>query len=242
MKRIKIVLALVASLFLMTGCVKYNTTMEVKKDKSMDFTIIYAMDTSSLGDLQEDDSSNETLTAEQKAEFEKKGYKIEEYSEGNYKGVKLVYSVKNIDDVSKEGDFNLTLSDMIKEDSDKNTFFAIKKDFLKNTYKANYNFEVVDKNDEDYDPSYDATYKQMLPSMDLKFVVTLPDKAKSNNATSVNSNTYTWELNKDLSTNINFEFEMYNMTNIILVAGIAILLFVIILVIIILLATKKKKA
>ena len=30
-------------LILSSGCVKYNVTMDIKKDKSMDFNIIYAI-------------------------------------------------------------------------------------------------------------------------------------------------------------------------------------------------------
>ena len=37
-------------LFIMTGCVKFNANMDIKKDKSMKFEIIYALDASYFGE------------------------------------------------------------------------------------------------------------------------------------------------------------------------------------------------
>ena len=39
MKKIKYLLMLCIFTIISTGCVKYNANMEIKKDKSMDFTI-----------------------------------------------------------------------------------------------------------------------------------------------------------------------------------------------------------
>ena len=38
MKKIKYLLLLCTISFLFTGCVKFNATMDIKKDKSMDFS------------------------------------------------------------------------------------------------------------------------------------------------------------------------------------------------------------
>jgi hypothetical protein len=239
MKKFKLLFSIVTVLFLMTGCVKYNATMEIKKDKSMDLKIIYALDTSSFGDLAEEDvstNSTETISKEQKAELEKKGYKVSEYKDDKYNGVELTYSIKNIDDASKEEEFEVKLSDMLNENSDNNHFFVIKKGFLKNTYKAVYKFETSDSSSSD-----GLDMSEYLKAMDLNFTVKLPSNAKSNNATKVDGTTYTWDLTKNTTSDINFEFEIYNMTNIYILCGIAALLVIVIIALIIL-CTKKKKA
>ncbi len=49
-KLVKILMSLLL-VFGLTGCVKYTTSMEVKKDKSVTLEVIYAMDTSAMEDL-----------------------------------------------------------------------------------------------------------------------------------------------------------------------------------------------
>ena len=243
MKKIKLLFAVCASLFLMTGCIKYNATMEVKKDKSMDFSIIYAMDMSSLDGMGDDISSSEeeTIDEEQKKELEKQGYKVEDYKEGNYKGSKITVSFDNIDDVSKEDDFNLDLSGMLDKDSDNKHFFVVKKGFLKNTYKAVYKFDTNNSDEESSETTMDMT--PYLKNMDLKFTVKLPNAANSNNATSVDGTTYTWDLTQQAKSDINFEFDMWNMTNVYIIIGAAVLLLVAIIVVVVLVvASSKKKA
>ena len=40
MKKYFKLIVVIGCLFLVTGCVKYNATMDIKKDKSMDFSMI----------------------------------------------------------------------------------------------------------------------------------------------------------------------------------------------------------
>ena len=49
-KNIKFTILLILLVISLTGCVKFNSTMEIKKDKSMDYKIIYAFDKSLFGD------------------------------------------------------------------------------------------------------------------------------------------------------------------------------------------------
>ena len=242
MKKIKFMFAIVLSLFLMTGCIKYDATMEVKKDKSMDFKIIYAMDMSMLGDLNDTSSSSSNsklINDDQKKELEKQGYTVKEYKDDKYQGMEVNYSVKNIDDISKTEDFELDLSKMLEENSDNNHFFTVKKGFLKNTYKANYKFNnsaASSSSSSDDDVSIDTS--ELMKSMEMKFKVILPNGATTNNATTVDGNTYTWDL-KEAKNELKFEFDMYNMTNIYYLIGGAVLAIAIIVGIIVL-STRKK--
>ena len=73
----------------MTGCVKFNTTMDIKKDKSMDFSMIYAVDTSMLGD-------KNLFDDKQKEEMRNNGFSVSDSADGKMKGVTLTKKIKNI--------------------------------------------------------------------------------------------------------------------------------------------------
>lgn len=67
----------------------------------------------------------------------------------------------------------------------------------------------------------DAIANMMLSQMKMSFVVTLPVKAVSSNATSVSADglTYTWDLKLDQPNDIQLSAALPNPTNILLVAG-----------------------
>ena len=92
MKKVKILLLLASMSLLLTGCVKYNAQMEIKKDKSMDLSVIYAVDTTYFGETG-------AVDEEQKAQLEKAGFKFSEYAEGSMKGYTITKEYKNIEDI-----------------------------------------------------------------------------------------------------------------------------------------------
>ncbi len=264
----------------MTGCVKFNASMDIKKDKSMDFNIIYAVDTTYFG-------NEEILTEEDKQELVNKGYTVSDYVDGTMKGFNISTSIDNIDLVSAEEDTNYSLSGLLSGETDK-YLFKVKKGFLKNTYTAKLEFDSDDsslsssdeeESDEyDYDDSYsddtslDDSYSDdyytagdedtsdvtddslfgtedteteeddslsdfdfnSMTSMDLSFNVNLPYAAISNNATTVSEDgkTLTWSLTTDEASSMEFEFELYNMTNIYLIVIIAIIIIAVVVVLI----------
>ena len=154
------------------------------------------------------------------------------------------------------------------KDVDNEYFFKVDKGFLKNTYTAVFNFNANDSelnmdddesinfedddllpdeddsllDNEDIDNSLDdLDYSSLMSSMDLKFNVTLPYSAISNNATTKENNnkTLSWVLSStDLST-IEFKFEIINMN--VIYIGIGIVALIIILVVLMLTKKKNKK-
>ena len=86
----------------------------------------------------------------------------------------------------------------------------------------------------------DLDLSSLTSTMDLSFNVTLPYSQKSNNASDVSSDgkELKWNLSSTSEQNIEFEFELYNMTTIYMAAGIAVLLIIIVVVAIL---SKKKK-
>ena len=263
MRKIKYLMLLCMVAFTMTGCVKYNATMDIKKDKSMNFSMIYAIDKTIFADTKAiDDDDQKTL--------KDAGFKIEDYKDGNMVGFKVSKEIKNIDDVSKDGKTNYDLSGLIEEKGKTKDMFTVKKGFFKNTYKASFKFDSSDsefntstkgddeetpivyddEDDEDttiLDDSEDIDmpdFSKMGSSMDLSFNVKLPYKAVKNNATKVDDDkkSLKWELASTGPSDIEFEFELYNMTNIYLTIGGCVLLLAVIAFVVVSKIKKGKKS
>ncbi len=250
MKRSKFVVGLCLVALLLTGCVKFNANMDIKKDKSMDFSLIYAVNSSLLG-------NEELITADDKKELEEQGFTLEDYNKDNMKGFTLKRNIKNIDKVSNESDVEYSLSGILDKDSESKYIFKVKKGLLKNTYTAKFDFNTSDSdlseelNDSSYldddddttgsndyatddddldfsDFASDADFSSMMSSMDLSFNVTLPYAVLSSNATSTDNDnkTLSWNLSTTQDTPIEFEFALYNMTNIYIGGGIILLVII----------------
>lgn len=244
-------------MFVMTGCVKFNASMDIKKDKSMDFNIIYAFDTSLFGD-------QELLSDSDKLELQEKGFTVSDYVDGTMKGFTISRNIKNIDTVSATGDAEYSLSGILDDTDSNDMMFRVKKGFLKNTYTATLDFDASDSslNDsvsDDFESDYeednmfedefeldtddsldeDFDFSGMASAMDLSFTVKVPYSAISNNATTVSDNgkTLIWNLTSGDTSSIEFEFELYNM-NVIYIGGA--IAFVIIIIIILMILNKKK--
>ena len=120
-------LLIAVMLMLSTGCVKYNMTMDIKKDKSMDFSMIVAVDESMNTDG--DDSDISSL----KDEVKNKYCSVSDYNESNMVGASILCKFPNIDDLSSEGAIEEV--DVEKILTDENVkLFQVKKGFFKNIY------------------------------------------------------------------------------------------------------------
>lgn len=242
-KNIKLTALLTLLVISLTGCVKFNSTMEIKKDKSMDYKIIYAFDKSLFGD-------QEILTSNDKKELENKGFTVSNYVDGNMKGFKVSKNIKNIDDVSSTNDATYDLSGLLDSNKSESKVFKVKKGFLKNTYTASFKFDssasdlnnstsndttidndfTTDDNDTTTDSDFD--FSNINTNMDLSFNVKLPYKAISSNATTKKNDDkeLSWNLSSTGEDKIEFSFALYNMTNIYICGGVIVLLIIIVIV------------
>lgn len=269
-------LTILFALFIMTGCVKFNTNLNVKKDKSMDFEVIYAVNKTYFGNQQ-------LLDENAKKELEKNGFSVTEYKENELEGYKLLRKIRNIDKVSSLGNVEYDLGalfDSENSSSGKN-IFKVKKGLFKNKYSAKfkfdssssslneedeydfelddeedeydfglddeedeYDFELDDEEDESNSQDLDSMTSSMMASMDLSFNVKLPYSALSNNASKATeeSKNLQWKLTTEDISFIEFEFELYNRTNIFLCIGASIILMVIIIIVIITMSKKKSNS
>lgn len=242
-KNIKLTALLTLLVISLTGCVKFNSTMEIKKDKSMDYKIIYAFDKSLFGD-------QEILTSNDKKELENKGFTVSNYVDGNMKGFKVSKNIKSIDDVSSTNDATYDLSGLLDSNKSESKVFKVKKGFLKNTYTASFKFDSSDSdlnnstsNDTTIDNDFttddnntttdsDFDFSNINTNMDLSFNVKLPYKAISSNATTKKNDDkeLSWNLSSTGEDKIEFSFALYNMTNIYICGGVIVLLIIIVIV------------
>ena len=138
MKKIVGLFLVIASVFLLSGCVKNNNTMTINKDKSMDLEVELLVSTLLSDEL----SSKIDLS-----KYEVNGYKVTSvnYSDNgntpNYSGVKLKKSFKNIDDYSYKNLDRVDLKSMIM-DEDVSKLFVRKKCFLNDTYTAKFEIKI----------------------------------------------------------------------------------------------------
>ena len=217
MKKLKYLGVALLFAFLCTGCVKFNTNMDIKANKSMDFTMIYALDSTYFGNKQ-------VVSKENQKELKDKGYKVEEYSKDKMKGFKITKTFKSIDKISSDKNVNYSLSGLTEGKNKNDYVFKVKKGLFKNHYTAKFDFNMGDSS-----ASNGSTdMSRYLSSMDLSYNVTLPYKAIKNNATKVNKDKtkLSWDLTKNTKDKIEFEFELYNRETIIACVAIVILIIV----------------
>ena len=144
MKR-KVKLFIIALMLMLTsGCVKFNVSMDIKKDKSMNFSMLYALDESYAGssgfELEDETSVKENI--------KNKNCSIESYNESNMLGYKVTCKVANIDDMSSEKDLDESDLESILT-NEKSKLFTLKKGFFKNTYsvKLKSDTDLLDSSD-----------------------------------------------------------------------------------------------
>ena len=270
MKKLRNVVVLLVVTLLLTGCVKYNVNMEIRKDKSMNFEMIYAMNSSLL-------QGKDVFDEKELKEIKDKGFKVEKYDKDNMKGFTISREIKNIDYISSSDAKEYSLSAITKKGDQK--VFKVKKGLFKNKYTANLKFDssdskmsngnsnsqfreetddddlLIDSKDDDSDLDLDTDdsdldldtddydYSSMMSGMDMSINVKLPYKALSNNATEVTNDgkDLKWNLTTSGAQSIDFEFELYNMTTIYICIALGVVLLVGVIVLIVVLVSKGKK-
>ena len=198
-----------------------ETNESITEEETIDGNI----DSSNLTDEQEWAIIEENYGNDAFEDYEKAGYKITRYEEGDFKGYKLTKSFSNIEDVTVK-DVSFTAAEDVQiKDADKKIFT---KDGL--NYVANIPFETS------------SELSSMGVAFDMKFVITLPNEAISNNANNVTDNgkTLTWNVTDD-NENISFEFSFISKYVIYGAIGVIALLVLIIIIVIIRKIMKRNK-
>ncbi|MBQ7105300.1 MAG: hypothetical protein IJN90_05540 [Bacilli bacterium] len=226
----------------LTGCVKYNASMEVKDDKSVTLEFLYQ--NNGYEGFPES-------TVENFKWLEEYGYKIEEVKEKtdgesenedaadlNAPTLKISKSFDNIDDITAKEATKvkfLEIFDKEKKDNLKDLKFFYK-DGKK--YVADFEFNFLGDATEEERKTESANDEQVT---DLSYKIKLPVEVGENNADKVSEDKteLKWNLTYSEINKVNFEFELGGINLIVIIAAVAVA--IIIIAVIVLLITKKKK-
>ncbi len=221
-----VILALV---FSMTGCVRYSTTMGVKKNGTCDIEIVYAVYNADTGDLSTDEE--EELEEEEEEEeneyeeLEEEGWEVEDYKEDNYVGVTLTKTDIKLDE----------LEDVLQDTDLGFDDFSLEKKGSTWVLEWDINDNLGDTSDEGLSEDTIKEYDGYMT-----FELTLPNGAKVDNATDVSKDgkTLTWDFYEVEDGVIECEFSLVNVG---LIIGIIAAVVVVIAAVAVVLILKSKK-
>ena len=253
MKKLNWLMVIMFTIILLSGCaMKQEITMKINKNKSLELNFISAFDDEFIDMMISSDKDEDNLyenkdeyTDEERWNFLEKSLKdgenslfkeadesnlkAEKYEKDGFKGYRFTGKIASIDEITVANESELDVEDV--------TELADSKLFVKNkgVYKAILPFDT--------NGEYDSSNIPSNMGIDMKLIVTLPDKAISSNATTVSEDgkTLTWDLMKLSGKNITFEFKFPQNTMLTLALMIGIIIvFVIVLAAII--SNKKDKS
>lgn len=213
MKRLSKLFVLLLTVLLITGCVKENVHMDIKKNGDVELSIVMAYADSISNYIK--------VTDEEKQSFIDAGYKVEDYVDESLKGIKVTKTYK-IKDISSNQEIEVSLNDLLENPSKDITLFQ---KTGKGKYKANFTIDTKESN------ANSSDLMKYASNIDISYSVTLPSNPKSHNATSIDGNTLTWKIKYGETKNINYEFTLNNnniLWIIIGVVGIAIIAVVVV--------------
>ena len=196
---------------LVTGCgMKAEYGIKIGKDKNVNLEFVVAQDDELIDAMSgksdgsnTDDARWEYLESQQSSEdADFKDFEKVKYDKDGYKGYTYKLALGNIENLVKDGD--ATDIDSLSKDS---------KMFTKKGDVYSLNIKLSD------DQSSELEQYASSINFDLKLKVTLPVKAKSNNATSVEGTTYTWDLTKAKSIELSFDLNGAKSNNVVLIVG-----------------------
>ena len=240
MKKIGKIMGLLLVTLLFSGCMKYDIDMTINSDKSMDFKFITAYSKQLLAYASEDGGETSILNESDLDAVKKEGYEVSKYNDDTFEGFEIKKHFASIDEVSSEEDVSADLS--MEKSSDK--LFKVTKGFFKDTYKATFKFSEAKEYSAQSEAYQDSDeYSSLLSGMEMKFTLNLPNKAVSNNATTVLSDgkKLEWDLLSFDKDAIEFEFEVVNTSNVLLVVIPVIVVVAAIVAVVIVMNKKNKK-
>lgn len=208
MKKIKYLIILFF-VFILTGCVKYNTEMKINDDDSVELTMTYSLQT------QQNDEIAYSNTKINKNDFEflkNYGFSIEDFDENlengtNISGLIIYKKFKSLQDMTSNEKLILDFTKIFQKE-DKN--FEYDKFFYKDNgkLKANYIFDFRAENDDNMD------YNQYSKLFDLKYSISFPESIigiESNASEKSNDgHKLTWNMELGKVNEITFSFSSKN--------------------------------
>ena len=195
MKKVLLTILMAICVLCFTGCIRFNTTVQVKSNGKADVSMLYAMQSEDGTDT---DSGS---VADSFDELKSEGWEVEEYHEDDYYGVKCTKKNLDFNDISNQmGDTEDATGIM-----DSSAFKVTKKGMT-------YTFDW-DLGDSEQDTESDEFTKSIKEGGGyMTFTLKVPMKAKSSNATNVSDGgkTLEWDLLDNKGEGIHAEFTLIN--------------------------------
>ena len=206
-KLIKMLALMLITITAVTGCsMKEEINIEITKDKNVSIESLIAMDDELIDALISMQSGNndseKTYTDEERWAYIESSdstpddsqptiYQVtEKYQSENYKGKKYIATDLKLDSLVKDNNEEITVNDFVNS----NKMFKKNGNEYTLVVKKPQSVPQEDGSEANINMDPDA----FSEIMDIKFSVTLPYPAKSNNATEISNNnlTYEWDLTK----------------------------------------------
>lgn len=230
LKRLVCILLMVMCLSLLTGCFRFSTTVEVKRNGKADITIVFASVDPQSDNSDDSDEDDEDM----RKQLEDEGWDYEVYNDDGYSGYKITKKNVNLKDLAKE---------MNSGDDSKIDIDADKLKVEKHGFRYKVSWDVTES--DGYEDSKEYGKNLSTYGGYAKFVVKLPYKPISSNAHKVSNDgkTLTWYLfDLEQGEAVELEFSLVNWPLIIgLLVGLIVVVAAVV-VIIIILRKKKKNA
>ena len=217
MKRFRTVLLALVCMFCLSGCVRFNATIDVKKNGKVDVSMIYAA--MSLEDYGYEGNLFDESVVEG---FKDDGWEVEPYSSGDFTGYRVFRDDVAIKDIVD------SLNDKESDVVDMNSFR-----FTKDGFKYVIAWDISGVGELDQIQAY-KTYFDMTGGS-LTVDVNLPVKPTAHNATKVSDDgkSLEWDLLEMDGEGIHLEFSLFSFLWIFILCGIGFALAVIVIIAII---------
>jgi hypothetical protein len=212
MHKLRLVIALLLSTILLTGCVKMDLALEINSDKTVSGTLIYAISDalSELGTTSEDTDPTADLF-----DTSAEGVTVSEYKEDGYTGTKITLDRVPISAFNKQGG--------------ESGGFQIIRDENLITLKGELDLSSGDNDDSDISEWGDALAKSLFATADLNISVKFPVKVLSTTGTiSEDGRTVSWKPQLGEKVDLTTTVELPNRNLILIgIAAAALLLLII---------------
>ena len=231
MRKFYTLMTLLLCATVLSGCMRFTTTVKVKSNGKVDISMLYAI-SKGLAEMGDEDI-NMTLPEEEVTEMEDNGWTCKEYYQEDYVGYEMV----------KE---NVDLNDLANEFGDSDREAAINPDQLK-VQRNGFTYIIDWKMFEDEQQEQLSEYKNYFSMAGgyMEFVLELPFKASNSNATYVSDDgkTLKWDLLSMPKEGMHVEFSLLNIPLVIgCIVGCAVLVAIVVVVIAVMANKKKKEA
>lgn len=195
MKKVAKMLGVLLMVFILSGCAKQHIHMDITNS---DVTI-------EVTDAMHSSLRSTDEVAKLKEKYEALGYTVKEYDGEDDGMIGVIYTKSyKLSDVSSDEAVVFHLETIGTSNFKDPKIFKEEKGLFGNTYRATFVFNTLDASTDGFD---EEELEDNADSIEIKYTVTLPNKAKSHNADSVDGKTYTWKIGYGENVEINYVFK-----------------------------------